>query len=66
MLIFNISISLIMVTNKRDLFKVRSSIKILIRPMADYVSGTDFLHSFEAGWEKKCLLKVPLPSKLRA
>ena len=32
--------------------------------MADYVSGTDFLHSFEAGWETKILHKVPLPSKL--
>ena len=36
------------------------------RPMANYVSGTDFLHSFEAGWETKGLLKVPLTSKLRA
>ena len=32
--------------------------------MANYVSGTDFLHSFEAGWETKGLLKVPMPSKL--
>ena len=32
--------------------------------MADYLSGTDFLHSFEAGWETKGFLKVPLPSKL--
>ena len=32
--------------------------------MADYVSGTDFLHSFESGWETKGFLKVPMPSKL--
>ena len=38
----------------------------IIRPIADYVSGTDFLHSFETGWETKGFLKVPLPSKLRA
>ena len=34
------------------------------QPMSDYVSGTDFLNSFEAGWETKGFLKVPLPSKL--
>ena len=32
--------------------------------MADYVYGTDFLHSFGAGWDTKVLLKVALPSKL--
>ena len=32
--------------------------------MADYVSGTDFPHSFEAGWETKGFLKFQLPSKL--
>ena len=32
--------------------------------MADYLSSTDFLHSFEEGWDTKGLLKVPLPSKL--
>ena len=32
--------------------------------MADYVSGTDFLHYFVVGSETKGLLKVPLTSKL--
>ena len=34
------------------------------RPMADYVSGTDFLHSFEAGWGIKGYLRSHCPQKL--